>query len=344
MTTPGMDALWSALAAAYPAAEGRWARAAEEQSLVGFAIHRGEQPVPHWHIASFGLSELGDKETDDPAVSGCGYELTCRVPVSASPEPPIWACELLLNLADYVLKTGMPLGPGDNFDMGGPQLGGLLSALVFAADPLVRSVDTPNGRVDWVQAIGITADEHEAVRGWNGDSFVALLAQRDPLLMTDPDRRSRLEDLEFAAHVRDGTARDGSTAAMGKVDLVGWMRRSSEAEPPSVELSLGPHAVAELRRALDALVRCNRPWSCFGDMKLTNSAAVFVRADRPGWRVDREIEPDRPLLVIELTDALIDELERDITGEPAILHWPALERFTLRVLPQKAVDRLARPR
>src|SRR5687767_3570628 len=101
MTTSGLDALWEALAAAYPGVEGRWARTEGEQSLAGFAIHRGEQPVAHWHVASFGLTELGEKETDDPTVSGCGFELTCRIPVSVSAEPPLWTCNLLLGLANY---------------------------------------------------------------------------------------------------------------------------------------------------------------------------------------------------------------------------------------------------
>jgi hypothetical protein len=46
-----------------------------------------------WHLVTFGLTELFAKESEDPRVSGWGYELTLRTP--AADEPQGRAMELL---------------------------------------------------------------------------------------------------------------------------------------------------------------------------------------------------------------------------------------------------------
>ncbi|MDX2091762.1 MAG: hypothetical protein SFX73_28130 [Kofleriaceae bacterium] len=37
-------------------------------------------PSPHWLVVSQGFTELWDKESDDPDVSGFGFKLSCRIP------------------------------------------------------------------------------------------------------------------------------------------------------------------------------------------------------------------------------------------------------------------------
>ena len=46
--------------------------------IYGISIYRAEDP-PHWHFVTYGFSELYSKESDDPAVSGWGFELTFRL-------------------------------------------------------------------------------------------------------------------------------------------------------------------------------------------------------------------------------------------------------------------------
>lgn len=42
-----------------------------------------------------------------------------------------------------------------------------LTALVFTCDPELPSIDTPNGKVGFIQIVGIAADELEAMQIWN---------------------------------------------------------------------------------------------------------------------------------------------------------------------------------
>ena len=50
--------------------------------LDGISVYDGGD---YWHFVSFGLTEIYDKETDDPAVSGYGYELTVIGDTSMAP-------------------------------------------------------------------------------------------------------------------------------------------------------------------------------------------------------------------------------------------------------------------
>ncbi|MDI9654077.1 suppressor of fused domain protein, partial [Burkholderia cenocepacia] len=61
--------------------------------LDGISVWRRAAPVPHWHFVTYGLSELYAKESDDPAVSGFGFELTMRVADHRRLDPPAHAAE-----------------------------------------------------------------------------------------------------------------------------------------------------------------------------------------------------------------------------------------------------------
>jgi hypothetical protein len=53
------------------------------------------------------MTDLYAKEPDDPAESGWGFEFTFRLARDpADTEPPIWAANLLQNLARYVFTSG----------------------------------------------------------------------------------------------------------------------------------------------------------------------------------------------------------------------------------------------
>jgi hypothetical protein len=53
------------------------------------------------------MSELYAKEADNPNESGWGFEFTFRVARdTGDTEPPMWAANLLQNLARYVSSSG----------------------------------------------------------------------------------------------------------------------------------------------------------------------------------------------------------------------------------------------
>ncbi|MFJ2370754.1 suppressor of fused domain protein [Microbacterium sp. NPDC087665] len=157
--------------------------------LQGCSALRGDD---HWFYVTYGLTELWAKESDEPTTSGYGYELTMRV--RALPEedaPPQWPYRALSNLADYVRHGPQELWLGDRIrlpDLAAGEPGSTLTTLAVTMDPVVAAIDTPNGRVEFWQAIGLTDDEVEAAKASSTDDVLQGMAISNPLLITDPAR------------------------------------------------------------------------------------------------------------------------------------------------------------
>jgi suppressor of fused-like protein len=210
---PGWDAIDARLAELYPDIEPL--HAATEHTfalggtdpLDGFSFYPRTEPVPHWHIVSYGMSELYNKDSDNPNESGWGFEFTLRVTRRADDDPPAWAAGLLQSLARYVFSSGNWFAPGHRMKTSGPlREGSALTALAFTEDPELDAIATPHGKVQFLQVVGLTSDEYQAVRDWNTEGVLTLLAEHAPLLVTDVDRRSIIEDPEIREVIERGKA------------------------------------------------------------------------------------------------------------------------------------------
>src|SRR5207244_12502034 len=103
-------------------------------------------------------------------------------------KPPNWALSFLQNLGRYVFETGNPFGVGHTMPLNGPIRHGsstLIHAASFALDPQLPPIATRNGRVEFLQVVGLTMDEPEALSSWNAADFLELRSREDPLLLTD---------------------------------------------------------------------------------------------------------------------------------------------------------------
>lgn len=168
----------------------------------------------YWHFITYGFSELFEKDSDNPEVSGYGIELTFRIAVNSSEDHSTWVFNFLQNLARYVFETGRCFGPGHTLPLQGPiqcEYDTAIQAITFAPDPQLGSIDTPNGKVTFLQVVGITIDELAAIQMWNASAFLELVAGQNPLLVTDIDRDSYLNDEAFAAKVNSRSSSEGSS-------------------------------------------------------------------------------------------------------------------------------------
>lgn len=155
----------------------------------GLNAYRGDDG---WLLMTLGLSELFAKESDDPGVSGWGFELTMRLTTGpADDSPPAWALNLLLRLSEYVYSASQPFAEGHRMSPGGPitgEPGTRLTALAFAHDPLLPTISTPNGSVDFLTVVGITSEELADMKSTSTAAVLDRLREADPLLRTDPGR------------------------------------------------------------------------------------------------------------------------------------------------------------
>lgn len=200
--TPGWDAISSRLKEVYGQGEPKhWG------SLIKFMLG-GPDPldgisayqcrdgdIPHLHFCTYGYSSLYyDEESVGAECSKFGFEMTFRL---ASPLPPIeepnWVLNLLINISRYVFKTGNWFEQYHWMDAKGPLRLGYPTDLVgFACvlDPKLGTIVTPHGRVEFIQAFGITAAELNGIKNETVTCEQVIEEHRkvNPLLITDLDR------------------------------------------------------------------------------------------------------------------------------------------------------------
>ncbi|HET7831035.1 MAG TPA: suppressor of fused domain protein [Candidatus Limnocylindrales bacterium] len=334
---PGWDAIDAALAPVYgdqePKHYGTIIKFAlgGPDPLDGVSVYENPGPPAHWHYVGYGLSELYTKESEDPELSGWGIELTFRLVRGSDREPPTWPISLMQNLARYVFETGAVLWPNHHMDANGPiaqESKTALHALLCARDPELGEISTPHGRLTFVQLIGITLDELAAVKAWNSAAFLGLWRERNPLLVTDLDRSSLLEDPAFAEEVAARTAAEGSSLAGLNVDVLRWAAAEGSG---AVRVTFGAYAiegVADLLRrrvarglaawieSADASLQLDPAdeWAISTDEALLTiampAAAALALADALRPTVGTYETEEAPGLVVEVEETIL----RDSTG------------------------------
>ena len=186
---PGWESIDAAFAELYPGIEPHHVAPALPTglggALDGISAYAAED---RWHFVTYGLTELYEKESDDPDVSGWGYELTLLAP--RADEPPAWAFQLLLAVATQT-DEGTLFDVGHRLDTGHDIAGGdgPLTAVAFCEERLVTPSAFPFGRYKLLQLVGITAAELADMKASSTQQGLDRLRDRDPLLRTDPDRR-----------------------------------------------------------------------------------------------------------------------------------------------------------
>jgi hypothetical protein len=295
--------------------------------IYGISAYRAENP-PHWHLVTYGFSELYDKESSDPDVSGWGFELTLRLPRGAKEaQPPNWAFNFLMNLGKYVRRSRNPFGAGHCMNLNGPIALGTdtaIHAITFVTDPQVGTINTPNGRVEFLQVVGITLDEHAACGDWAPAQVLAILREADPLLLTDLNRPSILQDKVIAERIHAGIEQDGSSSDQAFVSVVDW----SVAEGAAAHVTLGAKGVESLLPKLRSRLLHQRDFWLVGREKVVGLI--------PGGT--NEWAPDENALVAHVTEPMVRAMLDTLKVARGTYQWPLLPGFTLEVVPSEIRD------
>lgn len=268
----------------------------------------------HWHLVTYGLSELHAKESDDRHLSGWGFELTFRV---ASEDPPLWAVDFLASMAAYVWSSRHPFAAGHLVDLRGPvkmDSDSPITAAVIVEDPALGRLDGPFGAVHFLQIVGLHADELELCRAWSAEGVVELLGRSDPMLVTDLYRPPVTDDPERREEIEDRTRLEGSSLHELRIGTLEVKRRRRG----RVVVQLGSGAAAALGPALRReLLGEGATFTVVGD----DAEIRFSAADRPSWKcTDTGVSAVVALDGVEYVAGLFDGR----TGWGRVSDWPGL--------------------
>lgn len=184
---PGWDAITAAFEKLYPGQENPihygclipW-RLGGPNPLQGISAYDGGA---YFHFVTYGLTDLYEKEGQDPEYSGYGYEFTMKLSKRGLEDEQAelnGVAGILQELAKLTFEKGEQFYPNEyiytgqetGMDRAGKsRLTGFITALDEAG-----TIDTPNGKVDFVKLIGATDAELKAIMA--GTLRVAELAEK----------------------------------------------------------------------------------------------------------------------------------------------------------------------
>ncbi len=199
--TSGWDAITQAMLALYPGqtdpihyAPVLSYRMGGNDPLDGISIYDGGS---YYHFVTYGFSELYEKESQHAAYSGLGFELTLKLKkdgIRKRDKEYKNICGILQTLARMSFEDGDIFSPeeyiytgqttGIDAD-GSSQITGFLTM-----EDALSTMDTPNGKVQFVQLVGATDAELKALV--DGNTTVSALLEKLPDGLTDYTRDSIL--------------------------------------------------------------------------------------------------------------------------------------------------------
>ncbi len=152
--------------------------------------------IDHLHFVTYGYTSLYyDEEAVGGEFSRFGFEMTFRLASELPPsDDPIWVCNLLENVARYVFKSGKWFEQYHWIPAGGPIRAGYATdvvGLAFLNDSILEPIDSPHGRVEFIQAFGLTQAELDSLKDTShtAAAIIERHRQENPLLVTDLARK-----------------------------------------------------------------------------------------------------------------------------------------------------------
>ncbi len=131
-------------------------------TLDGISVYDGGD---YYHFVTYGFSEIYEKENDND-ISGFGFELTYKLKKDDTINEEEIKCFLgiLQTLGRYVFETKNVFKPNEYIYTG--QTDGIdvkqesnIVGFVTIKDPLAGTIDSVNGKIEFVQLVGATLEE-----------------------------------------------------------------------------------------------------------------------------------------------------------------------------------------
>lgn len=278
----------------------------------------------HWHYVSMGLTQLFEKGThlfpQHDGVSGFGFELTFRLRADPGRDAPAWPVLMLQRLAHYVYESNNLFEPGDHLHLNGPigaVVGSHLTAVLFTPDRSLKPIHSRFGSARFLQLVGVTYDELEAVKDWRCEGFLEVMLRENRALMTDVMRHSHMLNPRFAAICREGARQEGSSHGSSYTTVVEWK------DEDRLSITVGAIAVPDLLRMLTLRLPFNRPFRLHG----RDQSVHFVPGLGAGW------ESSGNDLVLSVPWDAASAMASSLEASRGTYLWPGIPGVALHVVP-----------
>lgn len=333
--SPGWDAIDAALRPIYGGQEPRHYGTVVSFDLGGpdpihgISAYWRDTPIPHWHFITYGYSELWTKQSDDPEWSGFGFEMTFRLQTGRRENgPAMWALSLLQNLARYVFQTGRIFDAGHTLNLNGPislEVETSIRAAAFIEDPELGAIDSPNGKVRFVQLVGLTLDEYELIDQWSVNGFQTFLEEAYPLCVTALDRKSLLDEAITKTRILERVKTEGSSK--GTVfcgSELSWL-----VDHQRLVVRLKATQVESLIRGIRGRVAFGRPFVLQGEPQ-----SIVWEASGDAWA----FAPEEAVVRVRLTTEMASWIEGHLVPVRGVYACGGTDGLRIEVTPAEIRD------
>ena len=199
--SPGWDAIEEEFSRLYPGVEpAHYGKSIQSRAMFGgdefldgFSVYTNNNG--YQHIVTFGMTELyTDEEAFGGEYSRWGYEMTIKLKED-KPEDCLWAMDMLSNLARYTTyKSEKYFDPEESVQGNGTSLhmgtDSMITALITVEDTTAKKLNTVHGEVSFIQMVGITEDELNAIKEDRNNihKLIEMMKKDNPELITDMKR------------------------------------------------------------------------------------------------------------------------------------------------------------
>lgn len=137
-----------------------------DEYLDGFSVYTS--PKGYKHLVTYGMTVLyADEEAFGGEWNGWGYEMTMKL-CKENSRDCMWAIDMMSNLARYTYTTGRFFQSGQYVSGSGTSLHtgteSMITALLLVNDTEVQPQMTVYGRTEFIQLVGITQQELQAIK------------------------------------------------------------------------------------------------------------------------------------------------------------------------------------
>ena len=162
--------------------------------LDGISIYDGGD---YWHFVTYGLSELYEKETEDKDISGYGMEFTFKLKKDNYKNEEAaeirCICGILQSIARITFTTGEVFNAYEYLYTGQTQgidveMKSNITGFITIPDNELNPINSPNGKVTFVEFIGATDSELIALK--NKELDVKSLYEKIGSEITNYSRKS----------------------------------------------------------------------------------------------------------------------------------------------------------
>ncbi len=163
--------------------------------LDGYSFFHSSHQEKHLHLVTYGMSQLyADIEKFGKDYSKWGYEMTLRL-LAEKPSECVWAMNMLGNLARYTNTKDnawfevnqFVVGDGSSIELDSDSK---ITSLIIVEDPELPPIQTVHGSLEFLQMVGVTWDEMNAIRHdrKNLEIIIENMKKENPLMITDMKR------------------------------------------------------------------------------------------------------------------------------------------------------------